>query len=88
MTANDDTPAEGQESIDWEAVGKDALAMLLDSYRMETEEETYSVIRSLRNGEEVTKEDLLTLRKSIESQHAVIESVIAENFEETEPSRW
>ena len=88
MTANDDTPAEGQESIEWEEIGKDALASLLDHHRMETAEPCHRVVDDMRAGKEPSEEDLRELVEAIEGYHSVVESIVVDHLMDREPARW
>ena len=88
MTANDDTPAEGQDSIDWEEIGKASLAVLLDSHRVESAEPCHRVVQDLRDDSEPSQEDLVELVKAVEAYHAVVESVVGGQVMDREQYRW
>lgn len=88
MTADDDTPPQGQDCIDWEEIGKDALASLLDHHRMETGDAYWQVIETLREGEEPTEDELRALKESVDGGHSVVEAIVTEHLLEDEPTKW
>lgn len=89
MTANDTTPARGQESTvgptDYEGMARDALVQLLQARRERFEGRLGGFEQSVRDGEPITESDVEELRIEIERVQATIEYVLADNVPGVEP---
>lgn len=77
MTADDTTPSEEHESIDYQAYTQDLLATLVDERRQEIEDATQEIVNTLRSGEDLEASQVKDLRIAVNGLEHVTEVYVA-----------